>query len=372
MTISGANWAADAVTAAAAEPIALSKMGSFFYGGRVVDLPEGETFHGDHGYAQYFVPSGARNLPIVMWHGRGQSGKTWESTPDGRDGFWQIFLRRRWPVCIVDQPRRGRASRACPDPGYSDAGDELAFQSESVLWGSFRLGRVNGKGEREFFEQLDFPTDAHSMDQFLRQQVPNTGREPFPSAEHRRFMGESMAHLLARLGPAILMTHSHSGQYGWASAFHSPNDIKAIVAIEAGEYAHPIDAPPLAVPTRQSLLGHFMSPQFVEPDEFDHLVEIPVLVLIGDNIAQDLVDDDFGAENWRMASARGQQMVDEINTRGGDATFQRLPDLGLTGTTHFPMADLNNVTVADFIEDWLVARGLGDDSLTYEGPRDRP
>lgn len=29
-----------------------------------------------------------------MLHGAGQSSRTWESTPDGREGFQNIFLRR--------------------------------------------------------------------------------------------------------------------------------------------------------------------------------------------------------------------------------------------------------------------------------------
>src|SRR3954453_23328786 len=33
-----------------------------------------------------------RKLPLVMWHGWGQSAKTWETTPDGREGFQNIFL----------------------------------------------------------------------------------------------------------------------------------------------------------------------------------------------------------------------------------------------------------------------------------------
>lgn len=74
-------------------PIQLSDMGSFMFAGSVKKASDGETFHGDHGYAQYFIPVHSHSLPVVMWHGGGQSGKSWESTPDGRDGFWQIFTR---------------------------------------------------------------------------------------------------------------------------------------------------------------------------------------------------------------------------------------------------------------------------------------
>lgn len=94
--------------------ISLRTMGSFAFGGTVDRLPDGTTFHGDHGYAQYYVAAHSRTLPIVMWHGIGQSGKTYESTPDGREGYQALLPRRDWSVYIVDQPRRGRA-------GYTNA-----------------------------------------------------------------------------------------------------------------------------------------------------------------------------------------------------------------------------------------------------------
>ena len=72
----------------------------------------GQTLHGDHAYVFYQVPVNARKLPLVFWHGHGQSAKTWETTPDGREGFQNIFLRRRFPVYLIDQPRRGRAARS--------------------------------------------------------------------------------------------------------------------------------------------------------------------------------------------------------------------------------------------------------------------
>lgn len=63
-------------------PIVLKTMGSLFFGGTVLTLPNGETFHGDHGYAQYFIPAKARNYPLILWHGMGQSGRSFESRPD--------------------------------------------------------------------------------------------------------------------------------------------------------------------------------------------------------------------------------------------------------------------------------------------------
>jgi hypothetical protein len=81
------------------------------------------------------VPANARRLPLVFWHGNGQSAKTWETTPDGREGFQTIFLRRRFPVFLIDHPRRGRAGRSTQPATIAAAPDEQNW------YGIFRFGR---------------------------------------------------------------------------------------------------------------------------------------------------------------------------------------------------------------------------------------
>src|SRR5579872_4107169 len=104
------------------KPIVIQDQGSFTVGGTVVNnpgnfdpikrSPEGQTFHGDHAYVFYQIPTNAKKLPIVFWHGVGQFSKTWETTPDGREGYQNIFLRRGFGVYLLDQPRRGNAGRS--------------------------------------------------------------------------------------------------------------------------------------------------------------------------------------------------------------------------------------------------------------------
>jgi hypothetical protein len=79
------------------DALVLQAQGSFAVGGTVVTSPgtfdarnpsgAGGTLHGDHAYVFYQVPIDARPLPLVFWHGAGQSKKTWETTVDGREGF---------------------------------------------------------------------------------------------------------------------------------------------------------------------------------------------------------------------------------------------------------------------------------------------
>jgi pimeloyl-ACP methyl ester carboxylesterase len=353
-----------------AEPIVLSHMGSFFFGGLVTTDESGDTYHGDHGYVQYFVPQNGRNLPLVMWHGLGQSGRTWESTPDGRDGFWQIFSRRDWPVYILDQPRRGRAGRAIPDEVETETVAIPTIERESSAWTTFRLGVWQPPAAPSFFPGVQFPGDPRSTEQMLRQQTPNTGLEPFPDVRHREFLGESVAQLIREIGPAVLLTHSHSGQYGWVTAMNASELVKAVVAFEPGEFAFPDDEPPADVPTESELLASFMAPQLVPSERFNELTKMPILILLGDNIPTE-PQSEFGLELWRIVRERAKQFAAAVNRRGGDATFIDLPAAGVNGNTHFPMADLNNVEIADLMNDFLTRRGLDGRDQAHRGPASR-
>ena len=87
-----AHSARPAATAPGA-PLVIQAQGSFAVGGTVVDSPgtfdpirqgayspapdpTGQTLHGDHAYVFYQIPVNARPLPLVFWHGHGQSAKT--------------------------------------------------------------------------------------------------------------------------------------------------------------------------------------------------------------------------------------------------------------------------------------------------------
>ena len=75
----------------------------------------GQTLHGDHATVFYQIPVNAKKLPLVFLHGAGQSMRTWQTTPDGRAGFNEIFLRKGYPVYLIDQPRRGQSGRSTVD-----------------------------------------------------------------------------------------------------------------------------------------------------------------------------------------------------------------------------------------------------------------
>ena len=346
------------------KPITLKTMGSLFFGGSVESGPDGDTFHGDHGYAQFYVPQNSREYPLILWHGMGQSGRSWESTPDGREGYQAILTRRDWPLYIVDQPRRGRAgyTRApSEDPGLIPT-----TARESGVWDAFRNGVWVPPQPATLYPGAQFPGDAASIEQFFRQQTPNTGEEPRTN-EHRAFMGQSMAALLERTGPAVLVTHSNSGQYGWFTGMAAPDGLKAIVAYEPGQFVFPDSEPVAEVPFKNPLAGEMLQGIVVPLEEFRKLTRMPILVVYGDNISSEL-SDVFNVEVWRISGTRARAFVEAVNRHGGDATLVMLPEAGITGNTHAPFADLNNLEIADQLEAWLEGKGLAGRSRPHTGP----
>ncbi len=249
-------------------------------------------------------PVNARQLPLVMWHGHGQSAKTWETTPDGREGFQTIFLRRRFPVYLIDQPRRGRAARSTQALNLSAAPDEQ-------LWfGIFRLGVWP-----DLYPGVQFARDDEALNQFFRQAVPNTG--PFDVEVNL----SAVSALFSRIGPGILVTHSHSGGMGWRTAIKN-RDVRAVVSFEPGSN---FPFPEGEVPEAVRHVGGPASGVAVPLSDFMALTRIPILIYYGDNIPNK-PSTNPGQDQWRAMLAVARQWGDAVNHRGGDVTVIHLPE----------------------------------------------
>lgn len=361
-----AHARAEADQFAAAHPLHLRTMGSFMFGGSADILPSGETFHGDHGYAEYFVPENAKNLPIVLWHGIGQSGKCFESTPDGREGFSAILPRLGWSTYIIDQPRRGRAGYTHVTTGGDVVPTTLM---ETAVWDAFRNGVWLPGHNAKLNAKTQFPATPEGVDQFFRQQTPDTGAEPQVNRPHRIFLARTMAKLFERTGPVILMTHSNSGQYGWETAMQNPGAVRGIIALEPGSVSFPesMRGKVKEAPYKNEAAAQAVQLQFIPDADFEKLLKLPILIVYGDNIAK-APSDVFNEDVWRLSAYHAKLFVDEVNRRGGDAKLLHLPEAGLQGNTHAVYADLNNLEVAQVILDWLRQKGLDAADAPHAGP----
>ena len=117
------------------EPIALRGMGSFHVGGRLAEVSG--TFLVEQMYVQYFLPAKQRGkFPMLMWHGGGLTGVTYETTPDGREGWSNMFLRKGWDVYVSDAVERGRSGFAEPEVFKG----EPVFSTLGFAWEAYRIG----------------------------------------------------------------------------------------------------------------------------------------------------------------------------------------------------------------------------------------
>lgn len=328
--------------------IQVAEQGSFFAGGAVRresghfdpyhHTSAGQTLHGDHAYVFYQIPKDAHKLPLVFLHGNMQSGKTWETTPDGREGFQNIFLRRGFGVYLIDQPRRGRAGKSVV--GYSS----LPVPDEQYeVFDIWRLGIWP-----DYFPGVQFDQDPQVFEQICRQCTPNTAEFDLD------VVSSGVSAAINRVGDCILVTHSMGGGVGWFAALQSPG-VKAIVAYEPGSnFVFPEGEVPEPMPSS----GGPLSGVSVPMDQFMALTKMPIIIYFGDNIPATPCDNP-GQDLWRVRLDMARIWADTVNKHGGNAKVVWLPeDCGIFGNTHFMFSDLNNRQIADLLSRFLHENGL--------------
>ena len=202
-------------------PLQLEREGSFFVNGQVIStkypgasLVTGPAEPGritvNQMYVQYRVPVGAKGVPVVMVHGSNHTGATYETTPDGREGWATYFVRRGFPVYVVDHSGRGRSGfnptplnevRDAPGAKPSTLPTVLLSTQERA-WPNFRFGERVGAP----YPGLQFPLEA--LDHYFAQLVPNTETTLQGGGSNTV---SALAALLDRIGPAVVIVHSQSG-----------------------------------------------------------------------------------------------------------------------------------------------------------------
>lgn len=332
----------------AKSPIVIAKQGSFTVGGNTLQRPgqfdnhkfvgwatqaeAGQSYRGDHAYVEYQVPQNAKHLPMIFVHGYGGSGACWQTTPDGRDGFQTLMLRRGYSTYVMDLPGRGRAARSTNETSVKPVADEMFWFD---VWRMGQWPRWN--------EGVQFPKDSASLSQFFRLMVPNLsdGRNDVPTINN----------VIEKVGDNILVTHSAGGLPGWLAGV-SPK-VKAIVAYEPGTFVFPEGEVPAKI---DGLTGGTEGVPLPKA-RFELLTKKPIILYFGDYITEK-VTNNLGDENWRVRLQMARKFVETINKHGGNATLVELPKEGITGNTHFLMLDLNNDILASHLEKWLDKNGL--------------
>jgi pimeloyl-ACP methyl ester carboxylesterase len=319
-------------------PLVLKAQGSFFVGGEKVEQTQGEL--GDLGpgghitinqmYVRYMVPQGGEgNVPVVMVHGATLTGKSWETTPDGRMGWDEYFVRKGHPVYVPDQVGRGRSGfnqavlnnvRAGLAPANT-LPRFLRFSDEGV-WPNFRFGEKAGAP----FPDSQFPVSA--VDELSKQGVPDVslGGVPTPNPTFK-----ALSDLASLLNGAVLMGHSQSGSFPLEAALLNPAVAKGLVLVEPG-----------------SCPGRYSAEQIAA------LAKIPILVVFGDHRSNPTGLPTL--PTWQARFEACQTMITRLKEVDGQAEMLDPAARGIRGNSHMIMQDKNHLQIADFILRWIAER----------------
>lgn len=321
--------------------LSIAEQGIFSAGGSVIESDgtfdvsnyytsrEGSTSHVDHANVFYQIPENDTELPMVFLHGYGQSRMAWMTTPDGREGWSDMFLKKGHSVFLIDQPRRGEAGQT------SVAGTISTEPSDQTWYTQFRIGTYVDN-QFTYNENSQFPQGEETLDQFFRQMTPDTamdsanGDQNIDTTIVAQAVAATIDEAYERTGKdSILVTHSQGGMPGWETARYTDH-IAAIVAIEPGMAAA------------------------VDSEDYNALLEkkIPVVFYYGDYIGEEFADVP-AAGMWSMMSVSADAFSAAYNEAGASSTVIRLPEEGIYGNDHMMFQDLNNDVIADHIQNWI-------------------
>jgi pimeloyl-ACP methyl ester carboxylesterase len=281
-------------------------------------------------YVEYMIPAKkTRMWPVVMIHGSNHTGKTFGTTPDGREGWATYFARHDIPVYVVDHAGRGR-SGFDPTPFNQARVDSspalipnLARGTIEAQFTNFRFGATAGV----WWPDSRFP-QAYA-EQYYAQLLGNS--EATISGGGTNTVN-ALVKLLDKIGPAIVMVHSQSGSYGLDVLRQRPNLVKGFIDVEGN----------CAPVTQQEIDGIFS--------------KIPMIAPWGDHSEGAVGANGDARRNGCIST------INAINAAGGNATFLLLPALGIHGNTHMMMMDNNNLQIADMLLNWI------EDNVEGPGP----
>jgi pimeloyl-ACP methyl ester carboxylesterase len=314
-------------------PLVLKAQGSFFVGGETVEQTQTEL--GSFGpaghisinqmYVRYMIPQGGdRNVSVVMIHGMTHTGKAWETTPDGRMGWDEYFVRKGHPVYVPDQVARGRSgfNQAVFNNVRAGVAPPSALPpmwrfSDEVSWPDFRFGTKPGAP----FGDEQFPVAA--LAKLSKQGIPDLSSAlPTPNPNYK-----ALSDLAIRVKNAVLVSHSQSGSFPLEAALINSTGIKGMVLVEPG-----------------------VCPATYNDQQITTLASLPILVVFGDPLDTPTGIPGF---SWRNAFDGCKAFIKRVNAAGGKAQMLHLPDQGIRGNSHMIMQDKNNLQIADLILEWI-------------------
>jgi len=304
-------------------------------------------------YVEYFIPQrlrrGARTLPIVMIPGGGLVGVHFLTTPDGREGWADYFLRRGYPVYIVDVPGRGRAGFVID--GFNNVRAGVAApntQGELRMWDSSAWLEWN-TGPLPTPTPRQGPNDPSCIGNDARDPnnppvycngnlMPAIDDEGYkhwlaalmPEGPVEGGINPGIIAALQKIGPAIVIAHSAAGTMAGRIANDKPELFKAVIGIEPQGDCN--------LPPNVDVKG---------------LAKVPTYSIHGIN------------QVGRPQTGPCLDTYEKINRAGGDAVYlslpklprnvlnDRIPQAGIWGNDHIMMWDTNSDEIAGILLKWI-------------------
>lgn len=321
----------------AGSPLVLKARGSFYVGGEQVEqtavalgsLGPDDRVTVQQMYVEYMVPQATARVPVVMVHGATLSGKTYDTTPDGRMGWYEYFVRRNHPVYVVDQIGRARSGFDQSPFNQVRAGQLSPDKQPSLLrladrfgaWTNFRIGPQPGKP----YPETQFPVEA--ADKMSKQSVPDllgTSRADNPN-------WQALSDLALQLDGAVLLSHSQSGPYPLKAAVINDRGIRGIVMVEPGTCNAKVHT----------------------DAEIKTLARTPILILFGDYLSSPT---GLPGPTWKDRYDDCLAFKRRVDAAQGDVRLLATAEAGLHGNSHMMMMDRNNLQIADLIVAWIAEK----------------
>lgn len=307
--------------------IELEKFGIMYCGGEIKKYSKSQITFQDvtqshyvnHGVVHFMIPKNkSMKYPVVLIPGLCLRASLYLNTPDGRDGWAQMFLNEGYEVYIFEEPTSAAASfnHISFRPEKADESLFISFGQEEA-WERWGIG-TNGKK----YEESRFPVEE--IDEFFKSFSPvySANLEIFNKENpfNVKEKADALSALLHKIGPAIVINHSASSFTGFETARQKKDFVKAIITIEP--VSSPIDT--------EDILSHF--------------ADIPFLAIFGDYYENRGLDKKY---KECVTTAR------IINENGGTGKVIPLTEIGIKGNSHLMMIDNNNNEIADIVIDWL-------------------
>lgn len=316
---------------AAAKPLQVEKIGSFFVGGTTVTLsglpttegvfakngpkrvsdPNGEFAVGQM-YVQYIKLADSKaKYPLMLWHGGASTGATWETLIDGRPGWQTFFLKAGHDVYVSDAVERGRAGWNRWPEIYKTAPE---FPDAKRAWVGSRIGPTY---DPDPTKRVAFPGSRYPAKYF---EYGRKAAVPRWSSLNDERVQCAYDEYVKKVGDCVILTTSQGGNFATQEALNNPDKVKAVILVEPSGTADPTA-------------------------DLTVLKNIPHLVIYGDYIQ--------GHPTWEKYYANVSKYRDALVAAGVPVTWIDLPKIGIKGNSHALIQENNSEQIAQIIQDWM-------------------